>query len=139
MKLFDHLRLNHFSTFRVDWMGNVCMQFCSTFFVSIDAIFVEFGTALVAEARTEMIFTAAGGAMCGQLTTWHSHERTVRPLDNFQVSNYKTMIKCNGTKGFEPIGPFFDEFDTNLCNFHDLPPVEHFHKSSYRTLLTANT
>jgi len=122
LELSYYRLLNHFSTARVDRVGNVGIQLGTALVVGGHPIGIERGAALVAMVRTKVVFCAALGAVRSQLATGHRHKRSARALDDFEVSNDKTIVKRDRAKGLEPFSWLFHEFDSHFGDFHNSSP-----------------
>src|SRR6187399_1670802 len=94
--LLNDAVLNHLATAGIDRMRNVGVKFGAPFRVFRGAAVVLPGTALIAEARPQMVFHAALRAMRCQLATGHSDERSVRAVDDLQIAYDKAVFERDG-------------------------------------------
>jgi hypothetical protein len=71
--------------------------------VFLEAVFIQRGAAVVAEAGAEVVFFAAAGAVVGQLSAWHGEEEAVISVDEFDVTNDEGVIEGQGAEGLEAV------------------------------------
>lgn len=58
---------------------------------------------MIAEARSEVIFSSALIAIRCKLAAWHRDKRPIVTLDNFQISNDETIVKRDTAKSSQAI------------------------------------
>jgi hypothetical protein len=102
--LFDGL-----AALGVDGVGDVGVEFQAAVavvvavLVFLEAVFIQRGAAVVAEAGAEVVFFAAAGAVVGQLSAWHGEEEAVISVDEFDVTNDEGVIEGQGAEGLEAV------------------------------------
>ena len=107
MEFFNNAALDHFSAFRIDGVCDICIQFRTPVFFLDRDLFGLTGTALVAKLCPKVVLIVASRAMRSQLTAGHRDERSVRALNDLEVTNDEAIIESNGTKPLEAIVTVF--------------------------------
>src|SRR5262245_12844869 len=69
-----------------------------------------------------MILHAALRTVRGQLAAGHGDERSVRAVDDLQVTHDKAVVKRDRAERLEALARFFHELDANLSDFHGRSP-----------------
>ena len=111
--------LDHVSARLVDRVGDIRVQFVrSPFDISQILRTSQSGTALIAVVAAKMILGPATPAASGHLATGHGDKGPIRPFDDLQISDHKTMVECDGAESPEAIFRFLHELDSNLGDFH---------------------
>ena len=111
--------LDHVSARLVDRVGDIRVQFVrSPFDISQILRTSQSSTALIAVVAAKMILGPATPAASGHLATGHGDKGPIRPFDDLQISDHKTMVECDGAESPEAIFRFLHELDSNLGDFH---------------------
>ena len=111
--------LDHVSARLVDRVGDIRVQFVrSPFDISQILRTSQSGTALIAVVAAKMILGPATPAASGHLATGHGDKGPIRPFDDLQISDHKTMVECDGAESPEAIFRFLHELYSNLGDFH---------------------
>jgi hypothetical protein len=98
IKFLNYPFLDHLSAPSVYRVRNVGVELCSPSGIMFDVVRFQLATAMIAEARSKMIFSSTFIAIRCKLPAWHRDERPVITFDDFQVSNDETIVKRDTAK-----------------------------------------
>ena len=98
MKLVDHSALNHFTTFCVYRMRDICIQPSTSSIVVSNRIAFEPGSTLITESGAQVILASAFLTMRGQLSAGHGNERPIVAFDNLEVTDNETVVECDAAE-----------------------------------------
>jgi hypothetical protein len=99
-------------------MSDICIEFIWRAFHIPKVLAAKTCTTLIAVVTSHVVFASATSAPGGHLATRHRHKRTIRPLDNLQISHNKRLIEGDGAEGSQAILRLFHQLDPNLSNVH---------------------
>ena len=74
--------------------------------------------ALIAVLGAQVILMTTFVTVPGQFTTGHRHEGTVDAINDFEITDDKTMIECYRTESAEAVLRIFHQFDADFGYFH---------------------
>ena len=125
--------LNFVSTFRVDRVGDVCIELGSSGLVASGFKEIQRRAALIAERGAQRVLPLAAWTAHHDLSAGHGDKRAGGAVDELQVANDETVIERYTAECLKPLYGFIDEFDANFCNFHVVISLARYIKSFDRT------
>ena len=125
--------LNFVSTFRIDRVGDIRIEFGSSGLVASRFKVIQRRSALIAERGANRVFALAAWTAHHDFSAGHGDKRSRGTVDELQVANDKTVIKRYAAECFKSFYWFIDKFDANFCNFHVVVSLARYIKSFDRT------
>ena len=125
--------LNFVSTFRINRVGDVRIEFGSSGLVANRFKVIQRRTALIAERGAKRIFSLTAWTAHHDFAAGHGDKRSGGTVDELQVANDETVIERYAAECFKPLSRFIDKFDANFCNFHVVVSLARYIESFVRT------
>src|SRR5262249_40265162 len=99
MEGLEHASFDERARLLVDRVADVRVEPRAPALVLHATIRAQALAAVVAEARTQVVLAAAGGATIAQLSAGHCDEESVRALDDLQVADHDEVVDRDAGEG----------------------------------------